>query len=89
MRRGAPADGVSDVTPQTDVSRPSALPSASLRRTNAAASKDQTSDEFLDGTEEEWNKKVDVEIETLVDGMTEIVNLASVCTSRGCDCKHN
>lgn len=77
-RRNGPADGVSDVTPQTDVSRPSALPSANLRRSNATAAKDQTSDEFLDAIEEEWNKKVDIEIETLVDGMTEIVNLASI-----------
>jgi mediator of RNA polymerase II transcription subunit 22 len=85
MRCGGPANGVSDVTPQTDVSRPSALPNANLRRTNATAAKDRTLGEFLDATEEEWNKKVDVEIETLVDGMTEIVNLVSVCINCRCD----
>ena len=65
---------------QTDVSRPAALPNARLRAT-ASQSKvlaAQTSDEYLDFVEEEWNKKIDVEIETLVDSMADIVNLASV-----------
>lgn len=70
------ADGI-----QTDVSRPSALPTARLRPTAAQAQSivDQNSDEYLDAIEEEWNKKIDVEIDTLVDGMVDIVNLASVC----------
>jgi mediator of RNA polymerase II transcription subunit 22 len=70
---------MADVT-QTDVSRPSALPSARLRgkASQAQALAEQTSDEYLDSVEEEWNKKIDVEIETLVDGMVDIVNLASV-----------
>ena len=72
----AMADGI-----QTDVSRPSALPTAKLRPTAAQAQSivDQNSDEYLDAIEEEWNKKIDVEIDTLVDGMVDIVNLASVC----------
>jgi len=75
---------MSDTVPQSDVSRPSALPTASLlqSRTSAAArlaqSQAQNSAQYLDDIEEEWNKKVDTEIETLVDGMVDIVSLASV-----------
>lgn len=64
--------------PQTDVSRPSALPTAKLLQRPTQPLVDQSSNEYLDGIEEEWNKKVDVEIETLVDGMADIVSLASV-----------
>ena len=66
--------------PQTDVSRPSALPTANLlhRGTTAQSIVDQNSAEYLDGIEEEWNKKVDMEVETLVDGMVDLVSLASV-----------
>ncbi|KAJ3849396.1 hypothetical protein EV368DRAFT_85583 [Lentinula lateritia] len=65
--------------PQTDVSRPSALPSATLlQRTIPQAIIDQNSDEYLDSIEEEWNKKVDLEVETLVDGMVDLVGLASI-----------
>ena len=67
---------------QTDVSRPAALPNARLKPT-ASQSKsiiNQTSDEYLDFVEEEWNKKIDVEVETLMDSMVDIVNLASVCS---------
>ncbi|KAI0824866.1 hypothetical protein BC628DRAFT_375980 [Trametes gibbosa] len=68
---------MSDV-PQTDVSRPSALPTAKLLQRPTQPLVDQNSNEYLDGIEEEWNKKVDVEIETLVDGMADIVSLASI-----------
>ena len=68
--------------PQTDVSRPSALPTANLFQRQPQPLVDQNSDEYLDAIEEEWNKKVDVEIETLVDGMADIVSLASVCALR-------
>lgn len=69
---------MSDV-PQTDVSRPSALPTANLQRTATAQSLvDQNSSEYLDAIEEEWNKRVDMEVETLVDGMVDLVTLASV-----------
>ncbi|KAF9646458.1 hypothetical protein BDM02DRAFT_3180931 [Thelephora ganbajun] len=73
-----------DPIPQSDVSRPSALPTASLlqSRTSAAArlaqSQARNSAQYLDDIEEEWNKKVDTEIETLVDGMVDIVSLASI-----------
>jgi mediator of RNA polymerase II transcription subunit 22 len=68
--------------PQTDVSRPSALPSASLLPRASQPTIDQNSEEYLDAIEEEWNKKVDVEVETLVDGMVDLVSLASVCISQ-------
>ncbi|KAI0711497.1 hypothetical protein C8Q76DRAFT_623073 [Earliella scabrosa] len=68
---------MSDV-PQTDVSRPSALPTAKLLQRQAPSVADQNSAEYLDAVEEEWNKRVDVEIETLVDGMVDIVSLASI-----------
>ncbi|KAG2071736.1 hypothetical protein BDR04DRAFT_1097697 [Suillus decipiens] len=66
--------------PQTDVSRPSALPTAKLlqRPTFNQALVDQNSDEYLDTIEEEWNKKLDSEVEILVDGMVDIVSLASI-----------
>jgi mediator of RNA polymerase II transcription subunit 22 len=66
--------------PQTDVSRPSALPTANLLQRGTAAQSlvDQNSTEYLDAIEEEWNKKVDMEVETLVDGMVDLVSLASV-----------
>ncbi|KAF8121782.1 surfeit locus protein 5 subunit 22 of mediator complex-domain-containing protein [Boletus edulis] len=65
--------------PQTDVSRPSALPTATLHQRSAVnALVDQNSDEYLDNIEEEWNKKLDAEVEVLVDGMVDIVGLASI-----------
>lgn len=66
--------------PQTDVSRRAALPTASLLSRSSQPTVDQNSAEYLDSIEEEWNKKVDAEIETLVDGMVDIVSLASVST---------
>ena len=73
--------------PQTDVSRPSALPTARLpqppNQSSFAAAyggidPSINSGEYLTTVEEEWNKKIDVDIETLVDGMVDIVGLASV-----------
>ncbi|KAJ3503380.1 hypothetical protein NMY22_g18268 [Coprinellus aureogranulatus] len=61
----------------TDVSRPSALPTANLTRA-VSQHNDQNSAEYLDSVEEEWNKKVDAEVEVLVDGMVDLVNLASI-----------
>jgi len=68
---------------QSDVSRPSALPTANLLYAKSSGarnqqSQDQNSNQYLDDIEEEWNKKVDVEIETLVDGMVDIVSLSSI-----------
>jgi mediator of RNA polymerase II transcription subunit 22 len=63
--------------PQTDVSRPSALPTANLLHRSHSLT-DQNSSQYLDAIEEEWNKKLDMEIETLVDGMVDLVSLASI-----------
>ena len=85
----APPNAMSDPIPQSDVSRPSALPTASLlqSRTSTAArlaqSQAQNSAQYLNDIEEEWNKKVDTEIETLVNGMVDIVSLASVSCLNG------
>lgn len=70
---------------QTDVSRPSALPSARLKPAAShqylnTVNAEQSSEEYLDGVEEEWNKRIDTEVEVLVDGMVDIVGLASVRT---------
>lgn len=70
--------------PQTDVSRPSALPTAKLLQRNSLATIEQNSAEYLEAIEEEWNKKVDVEVETLVENMSELVTLASVSSSLHC-----
>ncbi|KAJ3506331.1 hypothetical protein NLJ89_g6928 [Agrocybe chaxingu] len=66
--------------PQTDVSRPSALPTANVlqRSTGSQSIVDQNSAEYLDTIEEEWNKKVDAEVDILVDGMVDLVSLASI-----------
>ncbi|KAF8169762.1 hypothetical protein BJ912DRAFT_1066991 [Pholiota molesta] len=66
--------------PQTDVSRPSALPTANFlqRGIGSQSIVDQNSAEYLDAIEEEWNKKVDMEVEILVDGMVDLVSLASI-----------
>ncbi|RXW16326.1 hypothetical protein EST38_g9518 [Candolleomyces aberdarensis] len=67
--------------PQTDVSRPSALPIANLvlqRAPSAHHPTDQSSLDYLNGVEREWNDRVDADIEVLVEGMVELVNLASI-----------
>ncbi|KAF7309553.1 hypothetical protein MIND_00326200 [Mycena indigotica] len=72
--------------PQTDVSRPSALPTANLipRANNPVLANNQSglpqqnSKEFLTAIEEEWNRKIDVELEALLDGMVDLVGLASI-----------
>ncbi|KAL1742285.1 hypothetical protein HDZ31DRAFT_66120 [Schizophyllum fasciatum] len=63
-----------------DVSRPSALPSANFlqRFVPQNTTADRNSSEYLDAIEEDWNKKVDTEVGTLVDNMVELVGLASV-----------
>lgn len=67
--------------PQTDVSRPAALARATLQtssRLQQQALLEQPSDEYLDGIEEEWNRRLDTEVETLVEGMSDLVAIASV-----------
>lgn len=72
---------------QTDVRRRTALSTSSnaLRPLGAAPPSDAddlgsstTSDEYLRGVEEEVNRGIDREVETLIEGMEEILSLASV-----------
>lgn len=70
---------------QTDVSRPQALPTASLlpqRRVVAAPQSTEgrilSSEEYLAELEEQMNVRVDAEVKTLLAGMQELVELASV-----------
>ena len=63
---------------KTDALRPSALPSAAIRPRNEVQQPELTSEQYLNTVYEEWNKKVDVEVETLVDGMVDLVSIAAV-----------
>ena len=63
---------------KTDALRPSALPSAAIRPRNEVQQPELTSEQYLNLVYEEWNKKVDVEVETLVDGMVDLVSIAAV-----------
>lgn len=63
---------------QTDASRPSALPSANIGARSYDQPPAETSETYLDQVEEDWNKKVDAEVDTLVDGMVDLVAIASV-----------
>ncbi|KAI0733496.1 hypothetical protein C8Q72DRAFT_772184 [Fomitopsis betulina] len=69
---------MADPVPRSDVSRPSALPTAHLLQRSTVPLIDQNSNEYLDAIEEDWNKKVDTEIDILVDGMVDLVGLASI-----------
>ncbi|KIY64847.1 hypothetical protein CYLTODRAFT_380363 [Cylindrobasidium torrendii FP15055 ss-10] len=77
MSRMAPETEVPPPEVLSDVSRPSALPTANLRRGNNQNA-DKTSAEYLNQVEEEWNKKIDSEVDTLVEGMVDLVSLASI-----------
>ncbi|KAF6757168.1 hypothetical protein DFP72DRAFT_989486 [Ephemerocybe angulata] len=61
----------------TDVSRPSALPTANLSR-SYSTQQGQSSTEYLDTVQEQWNQKVDADVDVLVEGMVDLVNLASI-----------
>jgi hypothetical protein len=67
---------------KSDVSRPSALPTARLGATQSssatAADSEQSSEQYLDAAEEEWNRKIDAELDVLVEGMQDLVALAEV-----------
>ncbi|KAE9390863.1 hypothetical protein BT96DRAFT_889004 [Gymnopus androsaceus JB14] len=62
--------------PQTDVSRPFALPKATLLQINITQAPVDQTVKLRRIFREEWNKKVDLEVETLVDGMVDLVGLA-------------
>jgi mediator of RNA polymerase II transcription subunit 22 len=71
---------------QTDALRPAALPTASLKpggvtvggNASLEDQLDQSSEAYLDSIYEDWNKKVDVEVETLVEGMVDLVNISNI-----------
>ncbi|GAA5973933.1 hypothetical protein JCM11641_001228 [Rhodosporidiobolus odoratus] len=67
---------------QTDFRRRAVLPStlSSLRAnpSASAAGAEVTSEEYLDRIEEELNRRVDGDVEQLVEGMRELVGLARV-----------
>lgn len=69
---------------KTDALRPSALPSAAIRPRNEVQQPELTSEQHLNQVYEEWNKKVDVEVETLVDGMVDLVSIATVSKETEC-----
>lgn len=67
---------------QTDVSRPSALPTANLAHRTAAPNLGSTrphldATEYLDSVQEDLNKRVDNDIDVLVEGMVDLVEMAS------------
>ncbi|KAF8516131.1 hypothetical protein BU17DRAFT_67553 [Hysterangium stoloniferum] len=63
---------------QTDASRPSALPTANIGFRALESIPAVSSEEYLNNIEEDWNKRLDNEVETLVDGMVDLVAIASV-----------
>lgn len=64
---------------QSDVSRPAPLVTGQLRanQQHHQPEADVSSEEYLAAVEEEWNKKIDIEIETLVNGMSDLVGMAA------------
>ncbi|EJD49644.1 hypothetical protein AURDEDRAFT_59336 [Auricularia subglabra TFB-10046 SS5] len=66
---------------QTDVSRPAALARATLGPSAHAQQKallEQPSDAYLDAIEEDFNRRLDGDVEVLVEGMGDLVALAAV-----------
>ncbi|EJU04805.1 hypothetical protein DACRYDRAFT_47326, partial [Dacryopinax primogenitus] len=61
---------------ETDAIRPTGL-SSTIAAQHRVDDK-LNSAEYLDAVEEEWNKRVDAEVETLVGGMQDLVELAVV-----------
>ena len=65
----------------TDVSRRAPLDTGRLRSVRPltqAAEEERNSEEYLSQMEEDWNKKVDAEVDTLVSDMVALVEIASV-----------
>jgi mediator of RNA polymerase II transcription subunit 22 len=77
---------------QTDVSRRVALDTGAIRRRAPGVAGEPGAElrsaAYLDGVEEEWNRRIDADVEALVDGMADLVGLAAVClhaSARGRD----
>ncbi|KZT39090.1 hypothetical protein SISSUDRAFT_1061381 [Sistotremastrum suecicum HHB10207 ss-3] len=73
---------MADLSAQTDVSRPSALPTAHIgSRSSLVASRNLSeldSGAYLDLIEEDWNKRVDTEMDVLVESMVDLVGIAAI-----------
>lgn len=66
---------------ESDVRRKAVLPKilgAGLQPNRLSTSSDVLSEAYLDTMEEDLNRRVDVEVETLVTGLAELVELAKV-----------
>lgn len=61
----------------TDYARPSALPTASLRNVQQAE-QDVNSETYLQQLEEDWNRKIDEQVEVLVNNMMNLVEMSKV-----------
>ncbi|CAE7212897.1 unnamed protein product [Rhizoctonia solani] len=61
---------------QTDARFRTALPTASLKSSITVPQVD--SETFLQNHEEEWNRLVDAEVESLAEGMADLVGIASI-----------
>ncbi|KAG8859321.1 hypothetical protein FRB96_004536 [Tulasnella sp. 330] len=62
----------------TDYARPAALPTASFRPNANAAGQEVDSETYLREVEEEWNKKIDEQVDILVHNMVDLVDIAKV-----------
>jgi len=60
----------------TDVSRPAGL-RTNLRQPQRAID-DSESGKYLDDVQEDWNRRVDTEVQTMVDGMVDMIELAAL-----------
>ncbi|KAJ1307644.1 hypothetical protein OPQ81_001738 [Rhizoctonia solani] len=71
-----PTNPSSSSTFQTDARFRTALPTASLKSSITVPQVD--SETFLQNHEEEWNRLVDAEVESLAEGMADLVGIASI-----------
>jgi len=62
----------------TDYARPAALPTATLRSNANSANQGVNSETYLREVEEEWNKKIDEQVDILVHNMVDLVDIAKV-----------
>ncbi|CAE6432058.1 unnamed protein product [Rhizoctonia solani] len=65
---------------QTDARFRTSLPTASLKSSITVPQVD--SETYLQNHEEEWNRLVDAEVESLAEGMADLVGIASVSSGR-------
>lgn len=67
---------------QSDALRPSALPTAQLGQPSSSRTNNPTSasslQDDLQKTYEDWNKRIDTEVQGLASGLQDLVDLANV-----------